>query len=131
MDFLRRIVRDARAHASDAARRDALRARRVALKEAHRVIFEALAALFFEIDPVGINYDENTDEYEPEVGTVLPRLAGAKSLVDVNTILTEEFDHWFGRPNYNEERLADLAVRTWALWTDYRTFGGNPTPVLK
>jgi hypothetical protein len=29
---------------------------------------------FFRFDPVGLNFGANTDEYDPEVGTILPHL---------------------------------------------------------
>jgi len=40
------------------------------------------------------------DEYDPEVGTILPRLRRSSSAVEVRTVLHEEFVKWF------DERLA-------------------------
>ncbi len=36
------------------------------------------------------------DEYDPEIGTILPRLRGASSVDEVRDVLVEEFAHWFG-----------------------------------
>jgi hypothetical protein len=65
------------------------------LKQRYGAVFDAVAALLFEADPMGINFDESTDEYELETGTILPRLAGAKSVDDVQTIIYAEFCRWF------------------------------------
>ena len=61
------------------------------LKRKYKTLFDRLSRLLFEADPVGINFEDNTDEYDPEVGTILPRLEGAKSIEDVQTILHQEF----------------------------------------
>jgi hypothetical protein len=92
------------------------RRRRAALKRQHQHPFAELAAAFFEVDPAGINFDENTDEYEPEVGTTLPRLGAARSVRDVERILREEFDHWFG-DSYDRKRVTVLADRVWQIWS--------------
>lgn len=43
-------------------------------------LFDSVAALLFRHDPVGINFDENTDEYQPEAETILPRLRALATL---------------------------------------------------
>lgn len=50
--------------------------KRAILKKTQPNLFNEVNDLFFEFDPIGINYDTNLDEYEPEVGTILPRLPG-------------------------------------------------------
>lgn len=92
------------------------RVRRAALKDQYERLFADMAALFFEVDPAGVNYDENSDEYEPEVGTVLPRLKSAESAADVRQILDEEFDFWF-ESSYSRDRMSELAERLWILWS--------------
>jgi len=90
---------------------------RDALRTAYRQIYDDAVKLFFEHDPVGINYEVNTDEYEPEVGTVLPRLHHARSLEDVHQILIEEFRCWFGYgTRVFDDRLKSLAFDLWKLW---------------
>jgi hypothetical protein len=90
------------------------------LKRRYKALFAELTIAFFEVDPVGINFEENTDEYEAEVGTVLPRLTDAHSVDDVNQILREEFRFWFDRFSYDQRRLAELAERVWAIWDTHR-----------
>jgi len=69
--------------------------RRVELKRAYGAAYARLSDILFREDPIGINFDENTDEYEPEVDTILPRLRDAHSEEDVRGIVHEEFVKWF------------------------------------
>ena len=76
-----------------------IRQARSALKKKYGDLFDRVAALLFEADPIGINFETNTDEYEPEVGTILPRLQDASSPLDVQRIVHEEFCRWFDADN--------------------------------
>jgi hypothetical protein len=93
------------------------------LNQQYPELFAAMAAAFFDVDPAGVNYEVNTDEYEAEVATVLPRLVDASSTADVERILREEFDRWF-EGNYEPARLAVLAERIWPIWS---AAGSRPT----
>ena len=42
-------------------------------------LFAELRECFFKHDPIGINRESNQDEYDPEVGTIIPRLSGRHS----------------------------------------------------
>ena len=44
-------------------------AERDALKRQYGKLFAAMSEALFEADPLGINFEINTDEYEPEVET--------------------------------------------------------------
>lgn len=57
-------------------------------------LYEDISAILFEHDPVGLNFGHNTDEYEPEVDTILPRLENAYSVADVRRIIFEELCYW-------------------------------------
>ena len=65
------------------------------LKVEYRHLFDDVQSLLFRHDPVRINFDTNTDEYGPEVGTILPRLRGCTSANDVCRVVHEEFVRWF------------------------------------
>jgi hypothetical protein len=69
-----------------------MNAEREQLKKQYGSLFETVTALFFQSDPTGINFSDNSDEYDPETGTILPRLAGAKSAPDVQTIVHDSAD---------------------------------------
>jgi hypothetical protein len=87
------------------------------LKAEYGQLFDSVAALLFQRDPVGINFDENTDEYEPETGTILPRLRTCRSADDVRRVVHEEFVRWFDASTAgSQERYAQIAEEIWALW---------------
>jgi hypothetical protein len=76
----------------------------------------------FEADPVGINFEINTDEYEPEVGTIIPRLGSARSAEDVQAIICEEFRRWFGADaTWPREKYAAVSQKIWTLWLKYQS----------
>jgi hypothetical protein len=91
------------------------------LKTEYGGLFRDVAALLFRHDPIGINFDENTDEYEPETGTILPRLSSSQSEQDVLHIVHEEFVRWFGADTAGSpERYSGIASEIWRLWQGYR-----------
>jgi hypothetical protein len=94
---------------------DDLRIARLALKGAHRDAFARLAQILFEEDPIGINFQDNTDEYEPEAGTILPHLRKCQTVADVQALLYTEFVRWFGVDTAGPpERYRRAAERLWA-----------------
>ena len=80
-------------------------------------LFEAVSASMFAHDPIGINFESNTDEYDPEAVTVIARLSGVNSEEEVTQIVHEEFVNWFGHATAgNRERYTDLGRDIWVLW---------------
>jgi hypothetical protein len=75
--------------------RDRIQAARHALRQEYGELYDRVARLLFSWDPIGINFTDNTDEYEPEVDTILPRLATCASAADVQRVVHEEFCRWF------------------------------------
>ena len=57
--------------------------------------FSELSAIIYRVDPIGLNVEENSDEYDPEARTILPRLAGCRSREDVDRVVREELSSWF------------------------------------
>ncbi len=98
-----------------------IKADRKRLKQQYGELFDSISATLFEADPIGINFDSNTDEYEPEVGTILPRLKSAASADDVETIIHEEFCRWFSPEDAGtRERYQSVAARVWELWCEFK-----------
>lgn len=94
------------------------RAEREQVRQAQPALFAAVSEAMFRHDPVEINYHFNTDEYDAEAGTVIPRLKECHSSADVATVLHEEFERWFGDETAGpRERYLELAVEIWARWT--------------
>jgi hypothetical protein len=66
------------------------------LKSEYPGLFADLASYLYEYDPMGLNYGMNADEYEPEVGTILPRLFESTSAAEIAPVIRDEFERWFG-----------------------------------
>jgi hypothetical protein len=92
-------------------------------------LFDQVSAALFSADLRGINFGHNTDEYEPEVATILPRLAECHSVQDAQTVIQEEFLAWFGieadEPAFAKEFYAQLAEQVWDLWQRHRLQRGD------
>ena|SRR5579872_92563 len=93
------------------------------LKAEYGQLFDAVSALLFRHDPIGIAFDnEIADEYDPETGTILPRLHTCKSSTDVLLVMHEEFCRWFGSDTAGSaERYTQIADEIWQLWRAHRS----------
>ena len=88
------------------------------LTREYRRLFNELAAILARHDPIGIIYgDQNPNEYEAEVGTIMPRLRGANSLDDCRCIIHEEFTRWFSPGIAGpQSKYAQIAEEFWGAW---------------
>ena len=66
------------------------------LRSEYGELYDEVLQILFRNDPIGINFEVNTDEYEPEVSTILPQLTEAHSVEDLHKIIRQEFVRWFG-----------------------------------
>src|SRR5215470_17068778 len=98
-------------------REEILRERRQ-LKAEYRELFDSVSALLFRHDPIGIAFDnENTDEYDLETGTILPRLRRCESASDALRVVHEEFVCWFDTDTAGPMELySEIASEIWQLW---------------
>jgi hypothetical protein len=109
--------------------RDKLIQDRNRLKSQFGQLFTEIEQILFRHDPIGIafvdneNVADNPDEYAPEVGTILPRLATAKSATDVTDIVYEEFTHWFDDKETagSKAKYKALSTEIWAAWNRFKT----------
>jgi hypothetical protein len=86
------------------------------LKRRYRFLHDSLTRLLYRHDPIGLAaLGAPKDEYEPEVGTIIPRLLhDAKSSDDVRRIVHEEFLHWFEAETTGPEGAYDaIAQEIW------------------
>ena len=73
-----------------------------------------LEAVLFEADPIGLDFEDNTDEYRSEAQTILLRLHEAASKEGVRRIVHEEFVAWFDdRMAGPPERYEQIARTIW------------------
>jgi hypothetical protein len=86
-------------------------------QKSYRHLHARILQILFEDDPVGINFESNTDEYEPEVGTILPRLKHCHTASDLQLVIHEEFIRWFGSDIAGPvENYGKVAERIWMEW---------------
>ena len=77
-----------------------------------------LEELLFRHDPIGINFEDNTDEYRAEAETIALRRGEVRSLQDVQRVVHEEFVRWFDASTAGPpERYAPIAREVWSLWS--------------
>ncbi len=80
-------------------------------------LFDRVSAILFEFDPIGIGFEGNTDEYDAEAGTILPRLKACHGVEDASRVVYEEFVRWF-----DEEIAGDpghyklIGDAIWSVW---------------
>ena len=90
-------------------------------KREYVALFVSISEALFKADPIGINFDTNTDEYEPEAGTIIPRLRSAMCEADVQSIVYEEFCRWFSPSNVGpREAYASVSAVVWNLWCAFQ-----------
>ena len=78
--------------------------------------------ILFRHDPIGVSSEGNTDEYDPEVGTILPRLSRCASADEVRHVVFEEFQKWFTSDDAGDEMRYDaIAKELWVLWSTSRS----------
>ncbi len=100
---------------------DEIRAERQRLRVEYRQLYDEVAEILFRADPIGINYESNIDEYEPEVETILPRLKEAASAEELRRIIYEEFMYWFSGIDIGpESKYHGIASETWAAWVRHQ-----------
>jgi hypothetical protein len=100
----------------DKVPRDAARRRYEALvDEVSRIINEADPKSLLEIGAP-------TDEYSPEVGTIVPRVVKATGPHEVSLIMFEEFERWFGEGSVGPRDAFDEAAN--AVWQAVLDFKG-------
>jgi hypothetical protein len=94
--------------------------RRVRLQTTYGRLYDDVLAIIQQADLVGIAYVAS-DEYEPEVSTILPRLHHANDELDVATIIREEFDAWFyeGTTGGKDDGVTWAAQEIWKAWQSY------------
>ena len=97
------------------------------LKAEYDKLFHSTAALLFRHDPIGINFEDNMDEYHTEAGTILPRLRSCQSAAEVQKVVHEEFVRWFGPATAGPpEHYEEISIEIWQLWQQHRDTGANP-----
>ncbi|MFQ5640659.1 MAG: hypothetical protein ACE5IR_21985 [bacterium] len=103
------------------------RVRRAEVQSKYPELFADLQQCLFKHDPIGINFESNTDEYAPEVGTIVPRLSACSSQADVFDVVYEEFVKWFGADVAGpKSRYEKVSEEIWMIWQERKTQPASP-----
>lgn len=102
-------------------------AERKELREQYGELYDKVTQLLNQRDMMGLSFEEHVENYEAEVGTILPRLMFCKGMEDVQIVVYEEFCRWFGvgglEPNAGRiDDYKEVAQEIWAATTDYWAF---------
>jgi hypothetical protein len=82
-----------------------------------RDLVEAVSAILFRADPIGINFETNTDEYDAEAETIVIALPKATSPDDVKALTHDAFVQWFDAQTAGPiDRYTPVATEIWSLW---------------
>jgi hypothetical protein len=85
-------------------------------------LFQEASMILFRHDPIGVSFEDNTDEYDPEAGTILPRMSRCASADEVRHVVFEEFQKWFTPEVAGDEmRYDSIAKELWTLWQKGRS----------
>jgi hypothetical protein len=100
--------------------RDEILESRRRIKAEYGKLFDSVASLLFRHDPIGICFDTNTDEYQPEAETILPLLRNCRTVDDVLRVVHSEFVRWFDTDTAGpQEHYKSIASEIWQLWQEH------------
>ena len=99
--------------------REEIREERRRLREEYGELFNSTALLLYRHDPIGINFENNADEYEPEAGTILPRLRGCQSRDEVLRAVHEELVRWFCLETAGPQEHYIRIEEIWQVWQEF------------
>lgn len=102
-----------------------MQAKRDALKKRYLGLYDRVTSILFRVDPMGINFEDNTDEYDPETDTILPRLPNCTSLDDVRKVVSEEFERWFDSDMVNTGNRKHFDEIASAIWSELQISRGT------
>ena len=88
----------------------------------YQALVVAVERAMNEADPIGLlEGGAPADEYGPEIGTIVPRIAKLERPDDVATVLHEEFVRWFGEGTAGPREAYEAPARQiWAALLEYR-----------
>lgn len=96
---------------------DSYELERKMLKKRFGVLVDQVNAVLDEADPMNIGIE---NEYDPEVGTILPLLAQCSTVQDLEGVIYEQFCRWFNVESAGpREKYQPIAVKVWSLWREF------------
>jgi len=98
--------------------KEEIRKRKV-LQEENPELFAEVAEILLKHDLIKIDYEVNPDEYEPEAGTIIPRLPDCSNAIEARKVIHAELVKWFDDELAGkEDDYTDLASDIWQAWVN-------------
>jgi hypothetical protein len=89
------------------------------------LLFKRVVEILYKHDPMGIDYEVNSNEYEPEAGTIILRLETCSNAIETRKVIYEEFIRWFYDDVGNESEYTEVAAEIWDVWSNYSRSNTN------
>ena len=91
-----------------------------------RDLVAEVSRILFATDPIGLDFETNTDEYDSEAETIVIALPAARNVEDVHAITFETFVQWFDADTAGKrETYGEPALRIWQAWIRYEAAAGR------
>lgn len=102
---------------------------RYAQTATQRDLVTEVSRILFEADPIGINFESNTDEYDAEAETIVIALSRARTADDVRALTYETFVQWFDSDTAGPiERYRAVSAQIWQAWQRGHGQAALPAP---
>jgi hypothetical protein len=75
-----------------------------------------IEGLLVRHDPIGINFEDNTDEYRPEAETITLRRPEGRTLPGIRALVHQEFIRWFDDTAGPESTYEEVARELHCFW---------------
>lgn len=76
-------------------------------KDKYNLLINELQKIFNKCDPIGIYYEENNDEYDPEIQSILTKIKIGMDKSQLYELIYREFVYWFDKETVGEKKDYD------------------------
>lgn len=92
-------------------------------------LYDDALDILFRHDPIGLNFDDNTEECWPEVAAILPRLRDTATVEQVASLIYAVFVQYFSLDTAGPPpRYVPIARDLWSVWQRHRGQWTLPPP---
>jgi hypothetical protein len=92
------------------------------MRDKYPKLFKDISNLLFIDDPMNINYETNTDEYDVEAGYIISKLINCTDQSDVQKNVYDVFKKCFSKTEIgiygNYEKIACEIWKIWEEWNE-------------
>ncbi len=80
-------------------------------------LFDNVSVILFENDPIGLNFETNVDEYEPEARRIMPLIKEARDVNHLSELVRDVFVQMFEGVDVDRKEgiYTQIATKIWEL----------------